>query len=218
MSAGSNITLGELRPSQLLYTYGIGAVVDLPHISAMIMGLEDWNLDRCTTIAEERLLRDVRRFVGEQVQRLVAPPTQAITTGPWMSSEDIAIVGVPVAPFPRWMRCPACSTLAPLSSGLFQLKAPVGRPDLARDWLVRAVEQRNPQAAQIVMDPMLNPWRNTPEFRTAWDAVPHLTIGVPFPGGVAAAEAAIASLPEPASLSTALGALVAATWFRRRRA
>jgi hypothetical protein len=39
-----------------------------------------------------------------------------------------------------------------------------------------------------------------------------------FPGGVAAAEAAIASLPEPASLSTAAGALVAATWFRRRRA
>jgi hypothetical protein len=73
MSAGSNIPLGELRPSQLLYTYGIGAVVDLPHISAMIMGLEDWNVDRCPTIAEERLLRDVRRFVGEQVQHLVAP-------------------------------------------------------------------------------------------------------------------------------------------------
>jgi serine/threonine-protein kinase len=62
----------------------------------------------------------------------------------------------------------------------------VGRPDLARDWLLRAVEQRNPQAAQIVMDPMLNPWRQTPEFRTAWDATPHLTTGVPFPGGVAA--------------------------------
>ena len=62
----------------------------------------------------------------------------------------------------------------------------VGRPDLARDWLVRAVEQRNPQAAQIVMDPMLNPWRKTPEFRTAWEAVPLLTAGVLFPGGVAA--------------------------------
>ncbi len=132
MSGGAYTPLGELRPSQLLYTYGIGAVVDLPHISAMIMGLEDWNIERCPTIAEERLLRDVRRFVGEQVQRLVAPPTQAITTGPWMSADDIAIVGVPVAPFPRWMRCPACSTLAPLSSGLFQLRAPTGRPDQAR--------------------------------------------------------------------------------------
>jgi hypothetical protein len=30
------------------------------------------------------------------------------------------------------MRCPACGLLAPLASGLFQLRAPLGRPDLAR--------------------------------------------------------------------------------------
>ena len=34
--------VGELRPSQFQHTFGIGAVIDLPHVSAMVMGLEDW--------------------------------------------------------------------------------------------------------------------------------------------------------------------------------
>jgi hypothetical protein len=34
--------VGELRPSQLLFSFGVGAIIDLPHISAMVMGLEDW--------------------------------------------------------------------------------------------------------------------------------------------------------------------------------
>ncbi len=33
--------VGELRPSQLLFTFGVGAVVDLPNLSTMIMGLDD---------------------------------------------------------------------------------------------------------------------------------------------------------------------------------
>ena len=36
--------------------------------------------------------------------------------------ESVARVGVPVAAFPRWMVCPRCRLLAPLSSGLFKLK------------------------------------------------------------------------------------------------
>ena len=34
--------VGELRPSQVLHTFGIGAIVDLPNLSVMVMGLEDW--------------------------------------------------------------------------------------------------------------------------------------------------------------------------------
>ena len=30
--------VGELRPSQVLFTYGIGSIVDLPYISTMVMG------------------------------------------------------------------------------------------------------------------------------------------------------------------------------------
>ena len=41
-------------------------------------------------------------------------------------------MGVPVAPFPRWMLCPWCRLLAPLSSGLFILKLDPYRPDRRR--------------------------------------------------------------------------------------
>ena len=33
--------VGELHPSQVLFTYGIGSIVDLPYISTMVMGLDD---------------------------------------------------------------------------------------------------------------------------------------------------------------------------------
>ena len=32
--------LGQIRPSQLLYTYGPGSVVDLPHLSVLISGID----------------------------------------------------------------------------------------------------------------------------------------------------------------------------------
>ena len=35
-------TIGDLRPSQLLYTFGVGAIVELPNLSVMVMGLDDW--------------------------------------------------------------------------------------------------------------------------------------------------------------------------------
>ena len=31
--------VGEIRPSQLLFTYGIGAIVDLPELSVIVTGL-----------------------------------------------------------------------------------------------------------------------------------------------------------------------------------
>ena len=34
--------VGELRPSQVLTTFGIGSLVDLPNLSVMVMGLDDW--------------------------------------------------------------------------------------------------------------------------------------------------------------------------------
>jgi len=35
--------LGELRPSQLMFTFGVGALVDLPNMSAIVLGLDDWD-------------------------------------------------------------------------------------------------------------------------------------------------------------------------------
>jgi hypothetical protein len=125
--------VGELRPSQVLFTYGIGSIVDLPYISAMVMGLDDWEHPHPVIIHEERLLQSVRSLLGPQVSRLLAPP-EASEPGPgaYNPYDESALVGVPVAAFPRWMLCPRCRVLATLDSALFQLKADVYRPDRTR--------------------------------------------------------------------------------------
>ncbi len=123
--------VGELRPSQILTTFGIGSIVDLPHISVMVMGLEDWPGTDYREINEERLLASVRTALGPQVQQLRSPPVVPETdrSNPF---EEQSYVGVPVAPFPRWMLCPRCRRLAPLSSNQFTLKADLFRPDRVR--------------------------------------------------------------------------------------
>ncbi len=123
--------VGELRPSQILTTYGVGAIVDLPHISVMVMGLEDWPASDYREITEERLLASVRNVTGPQVRQLRSPPVVPETdrSNPF---EEQSNIGVPVAPFPRWMLCPRCRRLAPLSSNQFVLKSDLFRPDRVR--------------------------------------------------------------------------------------
>lgn len=77
MTRPNNIKVGELNPSQLLYTYGVGAIVDLPHLSAIVSGLDDWPVDPeyVREIQEERLLYAIRSNLGDQVQRLLSLPT-----------------------------------------------------------------------------------------------------------------------------------------------
>lgn len=115
--------VGELRPSQALTTFGIGAIIDLPHLSVMVMGLEDWPLKDTVEIGEPRLLASVKEVLGTQVKALrsapVVPDTYQVN-----QFDSSALVGIPVSPFPRWMVCPYCRRLAPLGSGLFKLETP----------------------------------------------------------------------------------------------
>ena len=125
--------VGELRPSQVLFTYGIGSIVDLPYISTIVMGLDDWENPYPAMVGEERLLQAVQAILGPQVARLLAPPEAPESIGgPPNPFDESALVGVPVAAFPRWMVCPRCRTLASLKSSLFQLKADFYRADKTR--------------------------------------------------------------------------------------
>ncbi|HEV3194247.1 MAG TPA: DUF1998 domain-containing protein, partial [Polyangiaceae bacterium] len=65
----------------------------------------------------------VKEVLGPQVTALRSPPVVPDTyqMNPFDAS---ALIGVPVAPFPRWMVCPYCRRLAPLGSGLFKLETP----------------------------------------------------------------------------------------------
>lgn len=125
--------VGELRPSQILFSSGIGSVVDLPNLSTMVMGLDDWDITHASELGEERLLAAVRRELGNQVKKLLTPPiaSDSSSTIPNLFDES-AKVGIPVSPFPTWALCPQCRLLAPLKSGLFELKTDRHRPDQNR--------------------------------------------------------------------------------------
>lgn len=126
------LRVGALRPSQLLHTYGVGAVADLPNLSVMVLGLDEWRLEHAVTLPEERLLAIVKRKLGPQVADLRCPPYTPEDShdplGAWTR------VGVPVTVFPRWLRCSdnRCNRLAPSDSGLFTLLEDRYRPEQTR--------------------------------------------------------------------------------------
>ena len=126
--------IGDLRPSQLLHTFGVGATVELPNLSVMVMGLDDWPVAQgASEIYEPRLLRAVQAELGEQVTKLLTPPVAPESANTQANPfDETAQIGVPVAPFPRWLVCPYCRLLAPLQSGLFELKLDPYRKDRSR--------------------------------------------------------------------------------------
>lgn len=122
----SKTPVGEVRPSQLLWTYGPGALIDLPNVSVVTMGIDRWEQGRCQPIQEARLLVNVRRVLGDQVESLRMPPIVEGDVDPFSPE---ASIGVPVKAFPRWMRCVKCGLLSPFDAGLFTLKANRFRPE-----------------------------------------------------------------------------------------
>jgi hypothetical protein len=126
--------VGSSRPSSLLYTYGPGAIMDLPQFTIMPTGLDDW--DRIwrrrdgdpPTIHAPRLRQAVRTHMR-------APNVQ-LRPFPWqpkrnMFSSEGVDLGVPARVFPQWMRCTGCDMLAPVSNFSYVNTHPY-RTDLAR--------------------------------------------------------------------------------------
>ncbi|WP_405084910.1 DrmB family protein [Microbispora sp. NBC_01389] len=119
--------VGAVRPSHLMYTSGVGSLVDLPNFSVLVKGLDDWKHPiipqggvgepprHATFIAEPRLLAAVQALLSRTVQHL--------RPAPWLPDKDTypqaELTGVPVVPFPGWMRCTACNLLARVDSRAF---------------------------------------------------------------------------------------------------
>lgn len=126
--------VGSLRPTAMLYTAGIGASVDLPHIAVMPQGLDSWDrayaqMGGAVQVFESRLLEAVRAQLGRQVRELRQPPRQVLPP------REVPRIGIPVAAFPRWLRCTGCDLLAPYQGegGTFTFLNVIGmRPDQAR--------------------------------------------------------------------------------------
>ena len=113
--------VGSIRPTAMLYTSGIGATVDLPHLSVIVRGLDAWEkmynkLGLTETIFEPRLLEAVQTQLGPTVLEFRKPP--------WLQ-EDVdkklaQTIGVPVNVFPRWLRCTGCDLLARTDWNMFK--------------------------------------------------------------------------------------------------
>ena len=99
--SGQNV--GGVRPTQLIYTYGVGSAVDLPQFSAMVMGLDDWPAADMEEIREDRLLRVVRHVLGGQVRRLKAAPSREDAPGP-LSLQTCTMLKEDVPSAPRKIR------------------------------------------------------------------------------------------------------------------
>ncbi len=123
--------VGSLRPNQLLHTYGVGAIADLPNLSVVMLGLDNWSLTEAKLIEEERLLAAVRDRLGNQVQTLRQPPHKPETGDVFA---EWARVGVPVSVFPGWLRCSdtRCNYLGRNTFSVFELLGHSFAPDKIR--------------------------------------------------------------------------------------
>jgi hypothetical protein len=125
--------VGSSRPSSLLYTYGPGAIMDLPGFSVMPAGLDDWEpiwkrREHIPAIIEPRLVNVVRMHLGNQVDALRPFPWQPKLNA---LAKDVADLGIPARAFPQWLRCTGCDYLGPLPRFSYTNTHPF-RPDLAQ--------------------------------------------------------------------------------------
>ncbi|MBK8752323.1 MAG: DUF1998 domain-containing protein [Candidatus Competibacteraceae bacterium] len=83
---------GQVRRSQLLTTFGPGALIDLPKHSVLVSGLDHWR-GTGAILDEPRLLEKIRRFLPD-LRELREPPVDPDSQTP--------TTGVTVWQFPEW--------------------------------------------------------------------------------------------------------------------
>ena len=69
--------VGTVRPSHLIFTGGVGALIDLPNFPVLVRGLDDWRYDTVpewAPLTERRLLAAVGRLLNAPVTQLRPPP------------------------------------------------------------------------------------------------------------------------------------------------
>jgi hypothetical protein len=89
------MSVGEVRTSQLITTYGVGAVIAVDDETFMVCGLDRWSPG--PEVVEPRLQKELR--VNELRRPRFSPPDA-------FRPRDI-----PVVRFPLWASCPSCKRL-----------------------------------------------------------------------------------------------------------
>ena len=105
----STRAIGDVRPSQVITTFGPGAIVDLQTMSVIVAGIDNWRIDEDDVIHEPRLEQALRvsRFFSAQP-----------ASGNFFTKKGT----VPTFLFPRFQVCSNsdCSTLSEYAEGLIE--------------------------------------------------------------------------------------------------
>jgi hypothetical protein len=89
---------GQIRQSQMITTFGPGALVDLPRHAAIVGGLDTWRWggdDRRREIQEPRLIGKIQQALSLEGLKLYEPPTDN-------QEPDAPPSGVTAYEFPEW--------------------------------------------------------------------------------------------------------------------
>src|SRR5438093_5323627 len=85
---------GQIRQSQIVTTFGPGAMVDLPDHAVIVAGLDHWTGYQSHPITEDRLAAKVRNLLGRDYS-FYAPPADP-------DDSNAEVTGVTVWLFPEW--------------------------------------------------------------------------------------------------------------------
>ena len=91
---------GELRRSQILTSYGSGALVDFPRLSGIMAGLESWPIQKLPESAKIRE-RNLEIMLGKEFFYQVSSP----------ENDFDKTFSLPAYRFPSWYYCPECHRL-----------------------------------------------------------------------------------------------------------
>ena len=141
---------GQLRQSQLVTTFGPGAMVDLVDRAVVIGGLEHWGFGRegFEAVDDERLRRSLVRKLKELDPDLDLAQEGYFRRPPVGDLRDPhPSVGVRVLEFPRWFVCQGCRRLA-RAQDAFENKGGRYRHECSRGKAARAVPVRFVAACQ----------------------------------------------------------------------
>jgi hypothetical protein len=106
---------GEIRQSQLVTTFGPGAMVDLVDRAVVIGGLDHWGWPdgKWVALDDARLRRSLLPRLRALHPDLDLAPTDYFRKPPECEMRDaLPTVGVRALEFPRWFVCQGCNRLA----------------------------------------------------------------------------------------------------------
>ena len=91
---------GELRRSQILTSYGCGALVDFPRLSGIMAGIDNWPIQQLPESAKIRE-RNLELMLGKEHFYQVSSP----------DNDFDKTFSLPAYRFPSWYYCPECHRL-----------------------------------------------------------------------------------------------------------